>query len=61
MEHEGPSPELSNQPEVKMTKGLIHMMKQQLKEVKLTPSSMDEVRDQVRKEELYLPQAVQDE
>eukprot|EP00975_Prorocentrum_lima_P013644 2903037-Prorocentrum_lima.AAC.1 len=59
-------PELSNRQEVNITKGLIHMLKQQLKDVKLTPSSMKEVRDQqddrqVQKEELYLPQAVQDE
>eukprot|EP00975_Prorocentrum_lima_P054499 11427952-Prorocentrum_lima.AAC.1 len=49
-----------------MMKELTHMMKQQLKEVQLTPSSMKEVRDQqddhqVQKEELYLPQAVQDD
>eukprot|EP00975_Prorocentrum_lima_P053952 11319223-Prorocentrum_lima.AAC.1 len=42
------------------------MMKQQLKETKSAPSSKKEVRDQqedneVRKEELYLPQAIQDE
>eukprot|EP00975_Prorocentrum_lima_P019333 4072102-Prorocentrum_lima.AAC.1 len=46
--------------------GLIHMMKQQLKEIKETPSSTEEVRgqqadSQVRREELYLPQAIQDE
>eukprot|EP00975_Prorocentrum_lima_P006735 1448092-Prorocentrum_lima.AAC.1 len=47
-------------------KGLIHMMKQQLKDIKLAPPSTKEVRDQqedhqVRREELYLPQAIQDE
>eukprot|EP00975_Prorocentrum_lima_P029992 6292369-Prorocentrum_lima.AAC.1 len=42
------------------------MMKQQLKEIKESPSSMKGVRAQqeyfqVRREELYLPQAVQEE
>eukprot|EP00975_Prorocentrum_lima_P050400 10556010-Prorocentrum_lima.AAC.1 len=58
------NPELSDRQEVKMMKGLIHMMKQQLKEIRESPSSMKEVRTpqedfQVRREELYLPQAVQ--
>eukprot|EP00975_Prorocentrum_lima_P035314 7417346-Prorocentrum_lima.AAC.1 len=65
-EHDEQYPELYNRQEVKMMQGLINMMKQQLKALKLAPSSKKEVRDrqedhEVRKEELYLPQAIQDE
>eukprot|EP00975_Prorocentrum_lima_P002193 475866-Prorocentrum_lima.AAC.1 len=38
------TPALSNRQEVKMVKGLIHMMKQQLKDIRESPSSMKEVR-----------------
>eukprot|EP00975_Prorocentrum_lima_P010128 2159467-Prorocentrum_lima.AAC.1 len=38
------NPELSNRQEVKMMKGLIHRMKQQLKDIKERPSSMKGVR-----------------
>eukprot|EP00975_Prorocentrum_lima_P001827 395870-Prorocentrum_lima.AAC.1 len=46
----------SNRQEVKMMKGLIHMMKQQLNEIKLPPPSKNEIMFQqeaqeVRKEE----------
>eukprot|EP00975_Prorocentrum_lima_P070515 12932432-Prorocentrum_lima.AAC.1 len=38
------NPALSNRQEVKMMEGLIHLMKQRLKEIKESPSSMKEVR-----------------
>eukprot|EP00975_Prorocentrum_lima_P028915 6075221-Prorocentrum_lima.AAC.1 len=55
-DHEEQHPERSNRPEVKIMKGLIHMLEQQLKDIRETPSSMKEVRDQqedhqVRREE----------
>eukprot|EP00975_Prorocentrum_lima_P011082 2354898-Prorocentrum_lima.AAC.1 len=44
LDPEEQNPELSNQQEVKMMKGLILMMKKQLKEIRESPSSMEGVR-----------------
>eukprot|EP00975_Prorocentrum_lima_P065199 12902026-Prorocentrum_lima.AAC.1 len=44
-EPDGQDPEPSNRQEVKMMRGLIYMMKQQLKEMEMPPSSTKEPRD----------------